>query len=55
LLAKRRELFSGLGYAAHHYAETRALVDMVPATTYQLSNDQLTKSMPMSWRALTGA
>ena len=55
LVAKRRVLFSGLGYATHHYAEIRLLVDMVPATTYQLTNDQLTKSMPMSWRALTGA
>jgi hypothetical protein len=55
LLAKRREVFSGLGHAAHHYAEIRALVGMVPETTYKLSNDQLTKSMPMSWRALTGS
>ncbi|TSA51701.1 MAG: hypothetical protein D4R44_07350 [Actinobacteria bacterium] len=55
LLAKRREAFLGIGNVVHHYGEGRALVDMVPSTTYELSNDQLTKSMPMSWRALTGA
>lgn len=55
LLARRKELFVGVGDAAHSYYEVREIVGLVPETTYQLTIDQLTASTPMSWRALTGA
>ncbi len=55
LLSTRRKIFVGLGNTVHHYAESRAVADMVPETTFRLSLDKLTSSMPMSWRALTGA
>jgi hypothetical protein len=55
LVSTRHKLFAGLGNTAHHYAESRAVADMVPETTFRLSLDKLTSSMPMSWRALTGA
>ena len=55
LVARRKELFGGLGHAAHSYYESRELVDLVPETTFRLSNEQLASQMPMSWRAFTGA
>ena len=55
LLARRKELFVGVGDAAHSYYETREIVGLVPETTYQLTINQLTAITPMSWRALTGA
>lgn len=55
LLGRRKELFGGLGHAAHSYYEARELVDLVPETTFKLSNETLASQMPMSWRALTGA
>lgn len=55
LLARRKELFSGVGDATHSYYEVREITGLVPETTYQLSIEQLTASTPMSWRALTGA
>lgn len=55
LVSKRKKLFSGLANVAHHYAEGRILVDMVPETTFKLSLEKLAAVMPMSWRALTGA
>lgn len=55
LLARRKQLFAGLGNVLHHYAEARDLVDMVPESTYTLTLDQVTAAMPASWRALTGA
>jgi hypothetical protein len=55
LLARRKELFSGVADTAHSYYEVREITGLVPETTYQLSIDQLTAITPMSWRALTGA
>ena len=55
LLSRRKELFGGLGHAAHSYYEARELVDLVPDTTFKLSNEQLASQMPMSWKAFTGA
>lgn len=55
IVTNRQRLFAGLGNVVHHYAESRVVVDMVPDTTFRLSLEKVTASMPMSWRALTGA
>jgi hypothetical protein len=55
LVARRKELFAGLGDASHHYSEIRALVDMVPESTMLMTPEQVRTGMPGSWRALTGA
>jgi hypothetical protein len=55
LVARRKELFTGLGDAAHHYSELRELVDMVPESTMLMTPEQIRTGMPGSWRALTGA
>jgi len=54
IVSIRQKLFAGLGNTAHHYAESRVIADMVPETTFRISLEKLTASMPMSWRALTG-
>ena len=51
----RRRLFEGLANTGHHYAESRVIADMVPETTFRIPLEKLSSSMPMSWRALTGA
>ena len=55
LVERRKELFSGLGDAAHHYSELREVVDMVPESTMLMTPEQVRIGMPGSWRALTGA
>ncbi len=55
IVSYRQKLFIGLGNTVHHYAESRVIADMVPDTTFRISLEKLTASMPMSWRALTGA
>ena len=55
IVSYRQKLFIGLGNTVHHYAESRVIADMVPETTFRISLEKLTASMPMSWRALTGA
>lgn len=55
IVSHRRKLFVGLANTVHHYAESRVIADMVPETTFRIPLERLTSSMPMSWRALTGA
>ncbi len=55
LVKRRLELFAGLGNVAHHYSETRLLVDLVPESTMIMSQEQIKTGMPGSWHALTGA
>lgn len=55
IVTYRQKLFAGLSNVVHHYAESRMVADMVPDTTFLLSPEKVTASMPMSWRALTGA
>ena len=55
LVARRQQLFAGLGRATHHYSETRELVDMVPESTMIITIEHIRTGMPGSWRALTGA
>ncbi|MEO6651548.1 MAG: hypothetical protein ABIP17_02710 [Ilumatobacteraceae bacterium] len=55
LLVRRRELFEGVGNVSHHYAEGRAIADLVPESTLRMSPDQATADYPGRWRELTGA
>jgi len=55
LLARRHELFEGVGLVNHHYAEGRLIADLVPESTLRLTPDQAAATMPASWRELTGA
>lgn len=54
LVSARKVLFEGLGHGAHHYAECRSLVDIVPESTLRMTPDQVLAAMPGSWRELTG-
>lgn len=55
LVAARKQLFEGVANVVHHYVEARRLVDMVPDSTMRMTPEMVRKSMPNSWRALTGA
>jgi hypothetical protein len=54
LVAVRKELFSGVGNAVHHYKEGRAIADLVPESTLRLSPEQVAAQFATSWRQLTG-
>jgi hypothetical protein len=54
LVATRRRLFEGVANVAHHYAEGRAIVDMVPEATLRMTPEQVRAAYPGSWRSLTG-
>jgi hypothetical protein len=53
LVAKRRELFDGVG-SAHGYVEARHLADMVPESTLRLTPAQAAAEYPSRWKELTG-
>jgi hypothetical protein len=55
LVATRRSRFEGVSHVAHHYAEGRAIADMVPEATLRMTPDQVAADYPGEWRALTGA
>jgi hypothetical protein len=55
LVAVRSKLFAGVANVVHHYVEARQIVDMVPQSTILMTPEMVRKSMPASWRALTGA
>lgn len=55
LLELRRELFAGLRHVGHHYTEARAIVDMVPAATLELTPAEVEAAYAADWRALVGA
>jgi hypothetical protein len=52
LLEFRREAFEGVGHVAVHYAEGRAIADVVPEQTLRLSHQQVVASYPAQWRTL---
>jgi hypothetical protein len=54
LVAMRRELFVGVGNAAHHYKEGRAIADMVPLSTLKMSPSDVASQYSTQWRTLTG-
>lgn len=55
LIGRRPMLFEGIGNVNHHYAEGRALADLVPESTLRLTPQQAAEAYPANWRALTGA
>lgn len=54
VVAARKSRFEGVANVAHHYAEGRAIADMVPEATLRMSLDQVAAEPPGRWRALTG-
>jgi hypothetical protein len=55
LIRRRRELFEGVGNVNHHYAEGRAIADLVPEATLRLTPGQAAAAYPARWHELTGA
>ncbi len=55
LLARRAELFEGVGNVNHHYAEGRKIADLVPEATLRMTPDAVAAAYPAQWRELTGA
>ena len=51
LVALRTPLFQA---AAHHYADRRAIVDMVPEATLRLPHAEVTRRFPADWKTLLG-
>jgi hypothetical protein len=55
LVALRRTMFEGVSHVAVHYAEARAIADMVPESTLRMSPQQVAAAYPARWRDLVGA
>lgn len=55
LLARRKQLFEGVGKVNHHYAEGRLIADLVPEATLHLTPEAAAARTPADWQALTGA
>lgn len=55
LVVRRAELFEGVGNVNHHYAEGRAIADLVPESTLRMKPDEVRAASPSRWRELTGA
>jgi hypothetical protein len=51
----RAKLFEGVSNTLHHYDEARALVDMIPEPTLQMTPAQIAAAYPGRWRELIGA
>jgi len=54
LIGRRPQLFEGVGNVNHHYAEGRAIADLVPESTLRLSPEQAAEGYPARWKELTG-
>lgn len=55
LIARRPQLFEGVGNVSHHYAEGREIADLVPESTLRMTPDEARAAYPAEWRELTGA
>jgi hypothetical protein len=55
LVERRTELFAGVGNVMHHYAEGRAIADMVPESTLRASVADVSVTWRDRWAQLTGA
>jgi hypothetical protein len=55
LIARRPQLFEGVGNVNHHYAEGRVIADLVPESTLRMTPTQAKSAYPGRWRELTGA
>jgi hypothetical protein len=54
LLQRRADLFGGVADTGHHYAEGRAIADMVPEETLRTTPEQIAAAYPSQWRDLVG-
>ncbi len=54
LLELRRSMFEGLRHVGHHYAESRAVADLVPEASLRLTPQDVDAAYPGSWRTLLG-
>jgi hypothetical protein len=54
LVERRRSLFEGVGNVDHHYAEGRAIADLVPEATLRSTPADVAGRYPAAWRELTG-
>jgi hypothetical protein len=55
LVARRPQLFEGVGNVNHHYAEGRLIADLVPEATLRMSPEAAAAAYPARWQELTGA
>lgn len=55
LIARRPQLFEGVGDVDHHYAEGRRIADLVPESTLRMTPAEAAVAYPARWRELTGA
>lgn len=55
LIARRPQLFEGVGDVNHHYAEGRVIADSVPESTLRMTPEQAAAAYPSRWQELTGA
>ena len=55
LIARRPQLFEGVGDVHQHYVEGRRIVDMVPESTLRMTPAEVAAAYPARWRELTGA
>jgi len=55
LVELRRAMFEGLRLIGHHYMEARAVADMPPDATLQMTPAQVAAAYPTDWRTLVGA
>ncbi len=53
LVTVRSALFQGVGHG-HLYAEARAIVDMVPEATLEMTPQQVATHYPANWKSLLG-
>lgn len=54
LVELRRTMFEGLRNTAHHYMEARAVADLPPESTLQMTQAAVAEAYPASWRSLLG-
>jgi hypothetical protein len=54
LIDVRMPLFEGLRHVAHHYTESRIVVDQVPIDTLRKTPAQVEAAFPAEWRSLLG-
>ena len=55
LVELRRSMFEGLRHIGHHYMEARAVADLPPDATLQMTPAQVAAAYPADWRTLVGA
>ncbi len=51
---RRAALFAGVADTDHHYADGRAIADMVPEAALRMTTDEVAAAYPSRWRDLVG-